>query len=659
MKTVTPLHGLRHWPAVLLLLVMVVLVYLPGLPGDFLFDDYPNIVNNASVHMAHMDADSLLTAAFAGNAGPLKRPLAMLSFGLNYWLDGLHPLGYKLVNLGLHAINGLLVYVLVLLLLRAWPRAPAGMDERVRRRIALLAALFWALHPLNLSTVLLVVQRMTGMASLFMLLGLVFFVKARMRMLAARDGAWRYLAATLVAFLLALLAKETGVLLLAYVLVCEICVFRFRTATPAQSRLLTAGYALAAGIPVLLAVYFSLIDSSWLQGNYAIRPFTLSERLLTETRVLWLYLRMLFLPSLASLGIFHDDIVLSSGLFSPPLTAVATAGLGLLLLAGLWAWRRGWVLGFAILWFLAGHSLESTVLPLELAHEHRNYLPAIGPLFALAYYFLHPMAGIKLKRVLPGLAVSMLVLFSAITALRAWEWHDPLSMALMEARHHPRSQRVQYQLGRMYLLLSRLEQRPDFLDSAHEHFLRAAALDPYSQLALFGLINVDSIRVGQAQPKVLEALGRRLREQPFHPSTATAFQSLVGCVSEAYCRISRQQVLDLFDRVLENPTLSGQDRTNVQVQLASYYLGVSGDGEAAVRVLRDVIRQQPRVWSYRTSLVRVLLAMGRREEAARALDRTRRMLAEDGGLLERRLHARQLRVLQARLEEHGAGSHPD
>ena len=656
MSIVTATLGSRHWPAIVLLLVLVILVYLPGLPGDFMFDDYPNIVNNTSLHLEHLDGDGLLTAAFAGNAGPLKRPLAMLSFGLNYWLDGLHPLGYKLINLGLHAVNALLVYVLVLLLLRAWPQAPVGLDERARRRIGLLAALFWALHPLNLSTVLLVVQRMTGMASLFMLLGLLAFCTMRIKMLDCQAGVWRYLGATLAALILASLSKETGVLLLAYILVCELCVFRFRTVTPVQSRILTGGYILSVGVPALLAIYFSVIDTTWLQGLYELHPYTLAERLLTESRVLWFYLWMLFLPSLETLGIFHDDIVLSTGLFSPPVTALAVGALGLLLAVGLWAWRRGWVLGFAILWFLAGHSLESTVLPLELAHEHRNYLPAIGPLFALAYYLQHPALSVRLKRVLPGLAVVMLVLFSALTALRAWEWHDPLNMALMEVRHHPRSQRVQYQLGRMYLLLYKLEHRRDFLDRSHEHLEQAAALDPFSQLALFGLINVDSIRSGQAQPGVLDRLGRRLREQPFHVSTVTAFQSLVGCISEAYCHISRQQVLDLFNRALENPTLRGQDRTNVQVQLASYYLTVAGDGDSAVRVLRDVIRQQPRVWAYRTSLIRVYLAAHAWRRAAAELARARQLLAVDGGFLQRGPRMRQLREFQATLSQAGVPS---
>jgi len=212
---------------------------------------------------------------------------------------------------------------------------------------------------------------------------------------------------------------------------------------------------------------------------------------------------------------------------------------------------------------------------------------------------------------------------------------------------------VQYQLGRMYLLLYRLEHRRDFLDSSHEHLVTAAELDPYSQLALFALINIDSLRSGQARPEVLAQLAKRLRTQPFHPSTTTAFQSLVACVGDQVCHISRRQVLDLFDSVLENRTLRGQDRTNIQIQLASYYLNVADDGDAAVRVLQDVIRQQPGVWTYRTSLIRVLLSLHDWSGAAVALAEARKLLAANGIMLQRQARQRQLQAFQARLAREG------
>jgi hypothetical protein len=59
----------------------------------------------------------------------------------------------------------------------------------------------------------------------------------------------------------------------------------------------------------------------------------------------------------------------------------------LLILSILWR-KRFPIVAFAVLWFLVGHSLESTVFPLEIIHEHRNYLPALGPLLALTYLLL-------------------------------------------------------------------------------------------------------------------------------------------------------------------------------------------------------------------------------------------------------------------------------
>ncbi len=641
---------MKNIPVILLLGFVIGLIYLPGLPGGFMFDDYPNIVENPNLHLQHLDTDGLLNAAFGGSAGPLKRPLAMLSFALNYWLDGIQPLGYKLVNIGLHIVNSCLVFALAILLLRVFPAPAGGLDEPRIRRMALLAALLWAVHPLNLSTVLFVVQRMTGMVSLFMLLGLVTFCIGRTRMLRGQTGYLRHFVATGLAFLLGLLAKENAVLLLPYLFVCELCIFRFRTATPGQGQSLRAVYILIIGVPALLAVYFSVFDNDWLLGNYAIRPFTLYERVLTEARVLWFYIHMLLLPSLISLGIFHDDIAVSTGLFAPPVTALAIAGLALLAGFGAWACRRGWLVGFALLWFLVGHSLESTILPLELAHEHRNYLPSIGPLFSLAYYLLHPGLKADLRRMLPVLGVFLVLLFAGMTAFRAWEWRNPLNMALMEVYHHPRSQRVQYQLGRMYLLLYKLERQADFLEEARAHFEQAASLDPSTQLALFALIHVDSALDGQARDEVLTQLEQRLREQPFHPTTVVALQNLVQCLGDGFCHMTPPQFLDVVASVLDNPSLSGRDRSDVLIQLSSFYISVVGDGEAAVRVLQDIIHQQPGVWSYRTSLVRVLLSLQRWQEAAQELDAARKMLLEDSGFIERELHERQLEALQLRLD---------
>jgi hypothetical protein len=125
-------------------------------------------------------------------------------------------------------------------------------------------------------------------------------------------------------------------------------------------------------------VYVLLGHAQWLWAGYDLRPFSLVERLMSEGRILWFYLGLMVAPRMAAFGLYHDDIAVSTGLFSPWTTLPALLGLaGLAWLA--WRVRKSAPLAaFGIAWFLIGHSLESTVLPLELAHEHRNYLPLLG-----------------------------------------------------------------------------------------------------------------------------------------------------------------------------------------------------------------------------------------------------------------------------------------
>ena len=179
----------------MLLAVMAVtaFVYWPGLWGSWLFDDYPNIVENPGVHMHHVDVASITRAALSSPSSVFKRPLTSLTFAANYLLDGLHPFGWKFANLLIHLLNGLLFYFLARGLL-GLVRAPPGIQRTgpARTHHAIVAACIagaWMLLPINLTGVLYVVQRMESLANVFVLLGLLGYLAGRRRML--RPGGQR------------------------------------------------------------------------------------------------------------------------------------------------------------------------------------------------------------------------------------------------------------------------------------------------------------------------------------------------------------------------------------------------------------------------------------------------------------------------------------
>ncbi len=610
----------RYGPvlAALLLLGAAWTAYSPGLAGDFLFDDAPNLILNPSLHIDRLSFDELWQASLSGNAGPLKRPLSLLSFALNYYFAGNDPYAYKAVNLGIHLANGLLVMLLVLQLLRT-PVLREMAGERGRRQapwLALAVTAVWLLHPLHMSNVLYVIQRMNSLSALFVLLGLNAYLHGRSLELRGVTQ-WRWYLITLIAAALAMLAKENGALLLVYAFVIECFLFRFQEQGGGRSRPALLFFALFLLLPGLLVAGFLLTHPQWLEARYLGRPFTLGERLLTEARILWFHLYQFLVPDITRFGLFHDDSAISRGLLDPPVTLAALLGWGLALPSALLLCRRSPLLAFALFWYLGGHLLESTVLPLELIHEHRNYLPVLGPAVALVCgFWLARLPSIGPAVRATALAGFALVLAS-VTWLRADQWGDPVRMAIMEVRHHPGSGRAQHQLGRIYYQLyqAQLLAQPRLLELARRAFLESAARDPYRQKPLFAILLVDLLERGSYDREILESLISRLSSQPFQHGDVVDFKVLVDCRLSGRCPIEDAQIERLFRAVLSNPRTGSGARQALQARLGYFYAKAMGRLDLTERIFRQLVEEAPGDVQLRLNLVDLLLATGRVKEA--------------------------------------------
>ncbi|HDO34469.1 MAG TPA: hypothetical protein ENH08_05055, partial [Chromatiales bacterium] len=104
------------------LLALTAAAYWPGLAGGYLYDDMPNIVDNTRVHLHTLAPEALLSASFSSHAGPLMRPISMASFALDYYFFGPAPYAFKVTNLAVHLLNGLLIFWLTTLVLRGYRR---------------------------------------------------------------------------------------------------------------------------------------------------------------------------------------------------------------------------------------------------------------------------------------------------------------------------------------------------------------------------------------------------------------------------------------------------------------------------------------------------------------------------------------------------------
>jgi hypothetical protein len=449
----------------------VMLAYSPGLHGPFVFDDIPNIAHNSAIQITTLRPSSLYAAAVSSPSSVLGRPLATLSFAINYFIAGdmTNTFAFKLPNLAIHLVNTALVYWFVLLLLRRTANTNPTLTNT--RWLPALVATLWALHPLNLTSVLYVVQRMTSLAALFVLLGMILFVYGRQRIHEQkRHGMTLIVAGLLTGLVLGMGAKETAVLILLYIPLTEYVFFSradFRTAAGAPLR---AFYGLAIVLPLLAILVWVFTHPQFIQESYKIRNFDMTARLLTEPRVLWFYLYLLFVPNITEFSLFHDDIPISTGLLTPWTTLPAILALLTLTAAAIAGKKKYPIFSFAVLWFLVGHSLESSFLPLEIAHEHRNYLPAIGPLIAAVYSLGKAFS--DRKRIFLALCATLAIALASITFLRAQTWASDEQLIVTMVQHHPRSANSEAMLAELYA-----NRRGDLVQ-AQRHYQAAAALDP-------------------------------------------------------------------------------------------------------------------------------------------------------------------------------------
>lgn len=431
-----------------LVLAIAYFLLLPGTHGVFLLDDLPNLKPLERITDVS-DPLQIIGYVLSGGATPLGRVIPMTSFALQapQWPN--FPQAFKQVNLLLHLFNGVLLYLLIL-----WVGSFLRQAPSLAAALALFTSAAWVIHPLNISTVFYVVQRMTEMSATFVLLGLLAYLRGR-RLVFQGRGTSGYAWATvgvLGGVLLATLCKETGVLLPLYVLVLEFTLFRELPMVAGWRR--WRRFCLGGPLAVLFA--FGVFHfGDWVMGGYALRPFGLIERLLTESRVLWTYFSLIVVPRGASLGLFQDDFRLSTGLMAPPSTILALGGLVLVIALAFRMRSRYPIAVFGVFWFLGGHLVESSVLPLEIYFEHRNYVPMVGVIYALAAGGVR-LAGLPqmtlLKRYGVALGIGWLLAISVVGWQQSVLWGSPAEQAVTWAKHHPDSERAQHNYASLLVM---------------------------------------------------------------------------------------------------------------------------------------------------------------------------------------------------------------
>lgn len=611
-------------------LVLAAWAYHPGLLGTFIYDDAPNIIENPAIPIAHLDLANIKNAAFSKDAGPLYRPISMASFALNYYFTRFDPYYYKLTNLCLHLINGAGLFILTSLLLGYYRRhIQNDLSEAQCTWISAVVAGAWLLHPFNLTGVLYVVQRMTSLSAMFCIYGLALFFWGRIRLLEGGTGKPAILAALLLLTPLATFSKETGALLPLFMFVAEFTLFDFRTHSQSSRLWLIAFYAVSVAAPAMLALTYMLIHPGWIMGGYQIRSFDLVQRMMTEARVLWFYLKQIVLPDISAMGLFHDDFPTSLTLIRPPTTIPALLGILLLPTLAIFFRKSAPLLAFGILFYFAGQALESTIFPLMLVFEHRNYLPMFGILLAAFYYLLHPSFP-KMQIARQALALLVITVFAFDTHSRAMEWSNPYDFYKWEVLHHPDSVTANTEMGDVFAAIRTND--PAALQrnaqTAAMFYQRAVALDNNSTIGLFGLVTLGARGVVKPDPSWMPALANRLANAPYANDIDRHLMLLVSCELYGSCKLTRPEFDILINAALSNPGCTGSNRALVYAAQSYYLIDVAKDYEGGLTALQnmaDVPADHLTRLQNRLTLAKYLIAMNRFKEADQQLAMTEQM----------------------------------
>ncbi len=467
--------------ALFFFLGVLLLVYAPSFSGIWIYDDEPNILNNDNIHLTQINISSLKKTFFLKSQDPytaerIKRPLAYLSFALNWYGGQNRVFGYHVVNFIIHFTTTVFLYLFIKnsLMLPIF-------DNRYYQQAhlaAFLSTIIWAIHPIHATAVTYIVQRMASMAGMFTVMSLYVYLKAR----TARTRAGKivgFMACGLL-MLCAFATKENSAMLPVSLFFYEIILIRGVAHLNLKKMV---RWGLPALVMLILAGMLYIHPAHLLDG-YQHRPYTAVERVMTESRVVLYYLKMLFYPLLSEMTLVHD-VDVSTSLWSPWTTLPSIILVGMIFLSAFfWLPRRQPLIAFAVVFFFINHAIEGSFIGLELIYEHRNYIPSMLLFLIPAMLLLHALNFFSYHRKIRMLYVVSAAVILASMGHSTYAYSNLFRHGLIfwrdNARKSPYLSVVQNNYGVALL-------KNGFNDKAFQALQQSMAMDRYFNLSQKGV----------------------------------------------------------------------------------------------------------------------------------------------------------------------------
>ncbi|MDO9585438.1 MAG: hypothetical protein Q7I93_03010, partial [Syntrophales bacterium] len=282
--------GLKYAFAFISLFIMLLIIYANSFQGTWQFDDFPHIVDNRNVQIRTLSWSELRQSLDSTFLHKLPRPVAYLSFAVNHFFGGLHVFGYHLINIAVHYLTALFLFLLIYKTLNL----PLLKDRygAVSYPVALLATFFWATSPVQVNAVTYIVQRMTSLVGLAYVAAMYCYVQGR----TARSSGARAAFLTLCALSAALAfgTKENAALLPVCLFLYDLLLLQGATRENLKKNLKVIAIPLL--ILLCLGVIYFAVWGNLRAINYDHWTFTPVQRLLTEARVMIFYITLIIYP---------------------------------------------------------------------------------------------------------------------------------------------------------------------------------------------------------------------------------------------------------------------------------------------------------------------------------------------------------------------------
>jgi len=437
-----------------LVVLLLIASYLNTLNSPAILDDEHSFISTSKIQIQDFSLGSF--AALKNSEFGLGRLLPIITLAVDNYFSHGQAAGYHITNIVIH-IAAFFSLAFFLRQLMRLPVAAQALKICSPQYLVWAVAGLWALNPVQTNAVTYIVQRMASLCALFYILSLALYLQARQE--SDRRNKWIcFFGATLTAGC-SFFSKENSATLPFAILLLEDFFI-----SPGIIKKYIGRFIKCYWLPILvvLALLFPILTQKWhgIAGSYGSRPFNLTERLLTESRVVIWYISLLLLPLPSRMNIDHDWVI-SHSIFSPMATVFSIIVLVLLLIFAIKIRRNLPLLSFGILFFFLNILIESSIIPLELVFEHRLYLPSLGIFLSILtiadlaiFHFLKERNESLQKATILGL----IILFagsSLLTTLRNYDWRDEISIYGDMAKKSPHKPRA---LGNYGMALSRAGQ---------------------------------------------------------------------------------------------------------------------------------------------------------------------------------------------------------